>query len=220
MLWTSVVQLLELLSCMIQCLGGSGWSKEFLEGLNAWPLLLCLLWLPNTGYLGCLPYMGYLGCLPNTGYLECLPNTEYLECLPYTGFLGCFGNLRQHVTPPWLGWNECVLQSANNWPLKGHLGHSHSPVFPDSYAEMFPLSQFPCSGIQAGLTAPSALGLNRLQLRIQPDSILTFQAHADGWQNSVPCHGRLEPQFQGLPLCRKLQHGCVFLPKKVSSWEE
>lgn len=39
---------------MIQCLKGSGWSRKFLEGLNFWSFLFCLLWSPNSEYLGML----------------------------------------------------------------------------------------------------------------------------------------------------------------------
>lgn len=50
----SAAQCLELSICMTQCLGGLGWSREFLEGLKAWPFLFCLSWLSNSGYLGML----------------------------------------------------------------------------------------------------------------------------------------------------------------------
>lgn len=68
-----MVQGLELLSCVIQCLGGSGWSRECLEGLKVWPFLFCLSWLPNSGYLG--SFRNLSRCYPTlqTSWLEWNP---------------------------------------------------------------------------------------------------------------------------------------------------
>lgn len=38
---------------MIQCLGGSGWSREFLEGLNGWHFSFLFVVDPTQGIWGC-----------------------------------------------------------------------------------------------------------------------------------------------------------------------